>query len=145
VSGASVILCAARSYDETATLHGEWLQPGSTVVSIGSTVREQREVDPETIGRADVVVADMVEEVLHDTGDLIAARAAGIDISDRIRSLADVVAGRRDGRTDPRQIVLYKSVGSAVQDLAVAAMCVEAAQKAGIGAEFPIHIQPVEK
>lgn len=145
VEGASVVICAARSYDETPTLHGAWLKPGSTVVSIGSTLREQREVDPEAIARADVVVADMVEEVLHDTGDLIAAQAAGIDVSDRISSLADVVAGRRDGRTDPEQIVLYKSVGSAVQDLAVAAMCVEAAEQAGIGVELPIHIQPVEK
>ncbi len=145
VSAASVVICAARSYDETPTLHGAWLQPGSTVVSIGSTLREQREVDPETIERADVVVADMVEEVLHDTGDLIAAKAAGIDISDRIHSLADVVAGRVRGRTAPEQIVLYKSVGSAVQDLAVAGMCVEAAEKAGIGAELPIHLQPVEK
>lgn len=145
VEGASVVICAARSHDETPTLFGAWLKPGSTVVSIGSTLREQREVDPETIARADVVVADMVEEVLHDTGDLIAAKAAGIDISDRIRSLADVVAGRRDGRTRPEQIVLYKSVGSAVQDLAVAAMCVAAADKAGIGAELPIHIQPIEK
>jgi ornithine cyclodeaminase/alanine dehydrogenase len=121
------------------------LRPGSTVVSIGSTLREQREVDPETIRCADVIVADMVQEVLHDTGDLIAAKAAGIDIIDRITSLADVTAGRCKGRTDPQQIVLYKSVGSAVQDLAVAAMCVEAAQKIGIGVQLPIHIQPVEK
>lgn len=145
VSAASVVICAARSYDETPTLHGSWLQPGSTVVSIGSTLREQREVDPRTIERADVVVADMVDEVLHDTGDLIAATAAGIDVSDRIHSLADVVAGRVSGRDDPEQIVLYKSVGSAVQDLAVASMCVEAAEKAGIGADLPIHLQPVEK
>lgn len=145
VAAASVVICAARSYDETPTFRGSWLQPGSTVVSIGSTLREQREVDPEAIARADVVVADMVEEVLHDTGDLLAAKAAGIDVSGRIRSLADVVAGRQDGRTGPEQIVLYKSVGSAVQDLAVAAVCVEAAKKAGLGAQLPIHIQPVEK
>jgi ornithine cyclodeaminase/alanine dehydrogenase len=145
VAAASVVICAARSHDETPTLHGAWLRAGSTVVSIGSTLREQREVDPDTIARADVVIADMVDEVLNDTGDLIAAKANGIDITDRIHSLADVVARRVAGRSDPRQIVLYKSVGSAVQDLAVAAMCVAAAEKAGIGAELPIHIRPVEK
>ena len=56
-----------------------------------------------------------------------------------------VVAGRMAGRTTAEQIVLYKSVGSAVQDLAVADMCVRAAKEAGIGAELPIHIKPVEK
>src|SRR5207237_4120725 len=133
VEQASLVICAARSYDETPTLRGAWLRPGSTVVSIGSTLREQREVDPETISRADVIVADMVEEVLHDSGDLIAATAAGIDATERTRSLASVVGGRSSGRTDDEQIVVYKSVGSAVQDLAVAAMCVAAAEKAGVG------------
>ena len=145
VAGATLVVCAARSYNETPTLAGAWLHPGATVVSIGSTLREQREVDVETIRRADVVVADMVEEVLHDTGDLLAAAAEGIDISARVGSLADLVAGRVAGRTSADQIVLYKSVGSAVQDLAVAAMCVEAAKEAGVGVPFPIHIQPVEK
>ena len=145
VAGAALVVCAARSYNETPTLAGGWLQPGVTVVSIGSTLREQREVDVETIRRADVIVADMVEEVLHDSGDLLAAAAEGIDISARVSSLADVVAGRAPGRNHADQIALYKSVGSAVQDLAVAAMCVEAAKAAGIGVPFPIHIQPVEK
>ena len=145
VATASLVVCAARSYNETPTLEGAWLRPGATVVSIGSTLREQREVDVETIGRADVIVADMVEEVLHDTGDLLAATAKGVDVSERISSLADVVANRVLGRTSAEQIVLYKSVGSAVQDLAVATMCVKAAKDAGLGAPFPIHLQPVEK
>src|SRR5439155_8866120 len=84
VSGASLVICAARSYDESPILLGEWLRPGMTVVSIGSTVREQREVDPEVLARADVVIADVLEEVLHDSGDLIAAAAAGVDVTDRI-------------------------------------------------------------
>ncbi|MEU1268277.1 ornithine cyclodeaminase family protein [Streptomyces sp. NPDC005799] len=145
IAGASLVICAARSYDETPILLGEWLEPGMTVVSIGSTVREQREVDAEVIRRADVVVADVVEEVLHDTGDLIAAREAGIDISDRITSLAGLVGGIVPGRTGDRQIVLYKSVGSAVQDLAVAAMCARRARESGLGIELPIRIQPVHK
>lgn len=145
VAGTSLVICAARSYDETPILLGEWLEPGMTVVSIGSTVREQREVDTEVIARADVVIADTVEEVLHDTGDLIAAREAGIDISDRISSLATLVGGSTPGRTGDQQIVLYKSVGSAIQDLAVAAMCVRRAQDSGAGVPLPIRVQPVHK
>src|SRR4051812_48904197 len=49
VAGATLVVCAARSRDETPTLLGKWLRPGMTVVSIGSTLPEQREVDPEVI------------------------------------------------------------------------------------------------
>jgi alanine dehydrogenase len=144
VAGTSLVICAARSYDETPILLGRWLEPGMTVVSIGSTVREQREVDPEVIARADVIIADVLHEVLGDSGDLIAAREEGID-PNGIASLADLVSGREPGRTSTEQIVLYKSVGSAVQDLAVAAMCVRRARESGLGATLPIRIQPVRK
>lgn len=145
VADAALIICAARSRDESPVLLGRWLVPGMTVVSVGSTVPEQREVDAATITRADVIVADVVDEVLGDTGDLIAARAAGADVSGRVTSLADVVSGAGEGRAHDRQVVLYKSVGSAVQDLAVAAMCVRAALDGGIGARVPVPVEVVFK
>jgi ornithine cyclodeaminase/alanine dehydrogenase len=144
VAGTSLVICAARSYDETPILLGSWLEPGMTVVSIGSTVREQREVDEDVIARADVVIADVLAEVIGDSGDLVAARQAGIEPR-RSGSLADLVGGREPGRTSGDEIVVYKSVGSAVQDLAVAAMCVRRAREAGVGATLPIRIQPVRK
>jgi len=145
VGGAALVICAARSHDESPVLLGHWLSPGMTVVSVGSTVPEQREVDPETIARADVIVADVVGEVLHDTGDLIAARAAGAVADGRVASLADLVSGAFAGREDKEQIALYKSVGSAVQDLAVAAMCVRAALDGGLGARAAVPVEVVLK
>jgi alanine dehydrogenase len=145
VAEASLIVCAARSRDETPTLLGDWLHPGMTVLSIGSTLPEQREVDSDVIGRSDLIVADMLEEVLDDTGDLIAARLAGIDAAAKTFPLADLVAGRHPGREKPDQIALYKSVGSAVQDLAVATMCLGTAEQAGRGTVLPSTIQPVTK
>jgi ornithine cyclodeaminase/alanine dehydrogenase len=145
VSGASLVVCAARSRDESPTLHGAWLRPGVTVVSIGSTLPEQREVDPDVLDRADVVVADMVEEVLHDTGDLIAARAAGIDPAAKTTSLADVASGRHPGRSTPDQVVVYKSVGAAMQDIAVASRCALVAEQRGVGFQLPVSIEPVQK
>jgi len=145
VAGAALVICAARSHDESPVLLGRWLAPGMTVVSIGSTAPEQREVDAETIKRADVIVADAVDEVLRDTGDLIAARAAGADVAGRVTSLADLVSGAGGGRAHDGQVVLYKSVGSAVQDLAVAAMCVRAALDGGIGTRAPVPVEVVLK
>ncbi len=145
VTGAALVICAARSHDESPVLLGRWLAPGMTVVSVGSTVPEQREVDAETIARSGVIVADVVDEVLHDTGDLIAARAAGTDLAGRVGSLADLVSGKCEGRTHDGQIALYKSVGSALQDLAVAGLCVRAAMDAGIGTRVPIPVEVVLK
>lgn len=145
VADANLILCAARSRDETPTIDGSWLRPGMTVVSIGSTLPEQREIDPQSIARADLIVADMAEEVAHDTGDMIAASAAGIAFADKLVSLADVISGRHPGRTDAAQVIIYKSVGAALQDLAVAALCAERARAAGLGTPLPVTIAPVRK
>lgn len=145
VADSDLVICAARSRDETPTILGRWLRPGMTVISIGSTLPEQRELDPEAIARADLIVADMVEEVAHDTGDMIAARTAGVPFDDKLVSLCDVVSGARPGRTDPAQILLYKSVGAAIQDLAVAQLCMERARVAGIGTVIAAPVTPVAK
>jgi ornithine cyclodeaminase/alanine dehydrogenase len=143
VAGADVVLCAARSRDETPVLRGEWLAPGMTVVSIGSTLPEQREVDEQVIARATHIVADMPEEVAHDTGDMLAAERAGIDFAGRLVSLADFVAGKVPRA--PEDIVLYKSVGSALQDVITAEMLLALARARGVGTELALSIEPVAK
>jgi alanine dehydrogenase len=145
VGSADLVVCAARSRDETPTFLGAWLRPGMTVVSIGSTLPEQREVDTATLAAADLMVADMPDEVLDDTGDAITARAEGVEVRDRTVPLADVVAGRAPGRSDAEQVLLYKSVGSAVQDLAVATTCLRRAQATGLGVQIPETVHPVQK
>lgn len=143
IDGADVVLCAARSHDESPVILGEWLMPGMTVVSIGSTLPEQREVDEAVISRAALIVADMPEEVAHDTGDLIAAGRAGVEFEGKLVPLSDLVAGKC-----PRQqqdIVLYKSVGSALQDVITAEMLLERARAHGMGTSLAHSIVPVSK
>jgi alanine dehydrogenase len=143
VAGADVVLCAARSRDESPVLLGQWLAPGMTVVSIGSTLPEQREVDEEVVARATWVVADMPEEVAHDTGDMIAATRAGVTFNDRLISLDALVSGQVARRPD--DIVLYKSVGSALQDVITAEMLLDRARAQGVGTAMPRSILPVAK
>ncbi|WP_316766334.1 ornithine cyclodeaminase family protein [Streptomyces sasae] len=143
VEGAGLVLCAARSRDERPALRE--VRAGTTVVSIGSTLPEQRELGTEVMARAALIVADQVHEVAHETGDLIAAKEAGADFAGKLVGLADVISGRTPGRSDPDAIVVYKSVGSAVQDLAVAAMCVRRAAGLSLGTELPVTITPVAK
>ena len=145
VQDADVVLCAARSRDESPVLRGAWLLAGCTVVSLGSTLPEQREVDEETMARAACIVADMPEEVLHDTGDAIAAAKAGVDLAAKLAPLGDLVAGRLVPRRHPGDIVLYKSVGSALQDIAVAEMLLARARRLGLGVALPASIVPISK
>ena len=143
--GADILLCAARSRGEKPLFEGGWLSPGVTVASIGSTLPEQREVDPDTIARASLVIADMPDEVAHDTGDMRAAREAGVLFDDKLVALADLVGGRHVGRSSDNDIVLYKSVGAAIQDIAVAAMCLQRARQLGLGTLLGQTIRPVSK
>lgn len=145
VAGADLVVCAARANGEEPILKAEWLAPGSTVVSIGSTLPEQRELDVGVMRIAARIVADMRDEVLHDTGDGIAARAAGIALEDRTISLAELLATGGDGRSAPDDIVVYKSVGSALQDVALAGMLFERARAAGRGIRLAASIVPVAK
>ncbi|WP_405784739.1 ornithine cyclodeaminase family protein [Streptomyces sp. NBC_01378] len=140
VESADLVVCAARSRDETPTLRGSWLKAGTTVVSIGSTLPEQRELDPAAIDRAEVVVCDQVREVADETGDFIAARETGIEFTDKLVPLADVVSGRAPDRATADGIVLYKSVGAALQDLTVAALCARVAEKRGVGVPLDASI-----
>lgn len=145
LEGADVVICAARSRDESPVLRGEWLAPGMTVVSIGSTLPEQREVDVEVIRRASLIVADMADEVSHDTGDLIAATRDGVEFAHKLHALADLIGQRVPGRRSPEDIVVYKSVGSALQDVATAEMLLERARMQGVGTVLPVSIAPVKK
>ena len=143
IAGADVVLCAARSRDESPVILGEWLQPGMTVASIGSTLPEQREVDEQVIARAALVIADMPEEVAHDTGDMIAATRAGIDFAAKLVPLCDLVSGKASRR--PEDIVVYKSVGSGLQDIITAEMLLARARTRGLGTELAHSIVPIAK
>lgn len=145
VHGADLVICAARSRDESPTLHGTWLAPGCTVVSLGSTLPEQREVDEDTLGRAACIVADMPDEVAHDTGDAIAASRAGVQLADKLVSLAALAAGTVTARRSEHDIVVYKSVGSALQDVVIAEMLLGLARARGLGTPLAASIAPVSK
>jgi alanine dehydrogenase len=137
VAGADVVIAAARSYGEKPILRGEWLDEQTMVASIGSTLPEQREIDEKTIDRSDLIVCDMPDEVVAETGDMLAAAAAGISFDSKIISLNDLMSGLCDARAAQSRRPLYKSVGSAIQDVVVAGAMFEKAEAAGLAVSLP--------
>lgn len=141
---ADLILCAARSRNETPTVAAEWVSGHATVVSIGSTTPRQRELPADLLARADLIVADTVDEVVNGSGDLIAAREAGVDVDALTASLNAVLLQERAVDTE-RGIRIYKSTGSGLQDVVVAEALVDLARERGIGTVLPVGIVTTRK
>lgn len=141
VGDADVALAAARSRDEQPIIFGDWLKPDATVVSIGSTIPQQREADVSIVARADLIVCDMLEEVVDETGDMIAARAAGIDVTAKSFSLNALMAGELEDKLATAKAPMFKSVGGGMQDIVVAAMLLERAIAAGQVQPLPMSFE----
>lgn len=141
VGGADIVLAAARSHGEKPILYGDWLASHATVVSIGSTLPEQREVDSSAVARAGLIVCDNVEEVLEESGDMLAARRDGIEPAAKCVSLNDLMAGKVGRSSGEGGVAMYKSVGSGLQDVVVAGMILDLARAAGLAAPLPIRFE----
>jgi len=139
VRGCGLVVAAVKS-TETALL-GEWLEPGTHVNSVGTARPEQREIDAATFQRSAVIVVDTREGVFGEAGDAIAAK--DVVSPEQVYELAELVTGRAPSRSDEKQITLFKSVGSAHQDVAIAARIFERARERNLGSE--IHGFPITK
>lgn len=99
-------------------LHGPWLREGQHLDLVGAFTPEMCEVDTDALKRATVFVDDLAA-AKAEAGDLIQAAARGWSWQAVSGELADVVTGRA-GRKSADEITLFKSVGLALEDLAVA-------------------------
>ena len=138
VSGSRIVVAAARSRNEEPILFGRWLRPGVLVVSIGSTLPEQREIDSSVVSSCDLIVCDVVDEVINETGDMLAATRDGVEFKSKIVSLNDLLSRETAGRVATATMPLFKSVGSALQDLAVAELVFDNACAQGISTPLPM-------
>jgi ornithine cyclodeaminase/alanine dehydrogenase len=107
-------------------------------VSIGSTVPSQREIDVSVVAQSDLIVCDMLHEVIDETGDMIAARAAGIEVVGKCHGIGSLIAGDLDAQAAAARYPMFKSVGGGLQDVVVAGMLLDRARDAGLVTELPI-------
>jgi ornithine cyclodeaminase/alanine dehydrogenase-like protein (mu-crystallin family) len=113
-----IIITATTS--ATPVFDGSLLQPGTHINAIGSFKPHIREVDDETVRRASLFV-DSRSLALTEAGDLIIPLQNGLIAEDTIRAeLGELILGEKKGRQTDDAITLFKSVGMAVQDMAVA-------------------------
>jgi len=115
-----IISCVTSS--TAAIIKGSWLRAGTHVDLAGAFKPTMREVDGETVERAHVFV-DTREGAIAEAGDLIQAEAEGRFSMARIEAdLFDLCRGTARGRKTADEITLFKSCGTAIEDLAAAEM-----------------------
>jgi ornithine cyclodeaminase len=124
VRWADTISCATLSAEPL--VRGQWLRPGQHLDLVGSFRPDMREADEDALLAADIYV-DTREGALRESGELVQAIASGaISAADIRGELQELARGTVTGRTHPRPITLFKSVGTAVEDLAAAELALAA-------------------
>ncbi len=131
------VVCTATS-SPTPLFADADLRPGTHINAIGAYRPAMAEIPAASLARARVVV-DQRQAAWAEAGDLIQARDAGvISEADIAGELGEVAAGTVPGRSGPAEITCFKSVGSAVQDVAVAALAFTRASELGLGVEVTL-------
>ncbi|MFN8164231.1 MAG: ornithine cyclodeaminase family protein [Solirubrobacterales bacterium] len=132
VAAVPVTVLATKSSQEVVS--GKDFAEGSVVLSIGSTRPDLRELDTGCFARAATLLCDRVEQVRAESGDVIDALARGAIEEWRIVGMGEFSGPPR--RENGRDLLVFKSVGTALQDLALAGAVLDAARRDGRGRQL---------
>jgi ornithine cyclodeaminase/alanine dehydrogenase-like protein (mu-crystallin family) len=145
-----IILCMTNT--NVPVIDGSWLEDGQYIISVigsnielvksGSIPAPRREIDDATLRRCSFIVAlSKAQAIDSQQGDIYWPVQNEVITWDKVVDIADVLSGKAKGRTDDRQIILYKNQGGqGIVDIALAKKCYELARQLGKG--YELRIQP---
>ncbi|MFI4924158.1 MAG: ornithine cyclodeaminase family protein [Vicinamibacteria bacterium] len=115
---ADIVTCATTAREPV--VRGAWVRGGTHVDLVGAFTREMRESDDDLVARAEVFV-DTYAGALQEAGDLVQPIDDGAITREHVRAeLAELASGTHAGRADRDAVTLFKSVGTALEDLCAA-------------------------
>jgi len=124
VRAADIVACATLS--PQPLIRGEWLHPGQHVDLVGGFTPAMREADDAAVTRARLFV-DTRDGALKEAGDIVDPIGRGVIAAAAVEAdLYDLARSVHPGRTSAADITLFKSVGTALEDLAAARLAVQA-------------------
>lgn len=136
VRGADVIVLAVSS--TTPVIQHGWLDSGALVISLGAYRPDMREMDPALVATSRLIV-DSRQAALIEAGDIVQGIREGRFTEAHIAGeLGEVILGHKAGRTAAREVVVFKSLGMAVEDLAAAQLAYARARRARKGREIAL-------
>jgi ornithine cyclodeaminase/alanine dehydrogenase-like protein (mu-crystallin family) len=143
VRGVDMVLTATNS--SVPVFDGNWLEPGVHVTTIvgsnvglvkgGFTKAKRREIDDATVARSHVLAIASVQQAVQDEqGDIFDPVERGIIRWEQLIEIGEILAGKKEGRTSPEQITLFKNnAGQGVADVALGALVLRKVREKGKG------------
>jgi alanine dehydrogenase len=129
---AADIICAV-SGATAPCIESSWIRAGTHINAVGAHRPHERELDTATIQRARVFV-DYLPSAMEEAGDiLIPIGEKAIDRTHVLGDLTSLITNRVPGRTEPKDVTIFKSVGLAIEDIAAAAHAYRRALASGVG------------
>src|SRR6516162_4557689 len=126
-----IVITATTSREPV--LNGHWLAEGTHLNVVGSNYLTKAEVDSLTVRRCDSIVVDSKDQARIEAGDFVQPLEDGSIHWSDIHELGQVIVGRFTGRAHPQDVTMFKSLGIAIEDVAVAGKVYQKAQAMGIG------------
>ncbi len=122
---AADLICACTT-SRKPLWDGNWLRPGTHINAVGNSRPDTREIDGATVARSRLAV-DTLHGALIEAGDLLLPIASEtITPAHIVAELSEIVLGKKTVRRTARDITLFKSVGYALGDLALARLAYQA-------------------
>lgn len=122
VRAADVVCTATRATEPL--FDGAWVKPGAFVAAVGSSKPTARELDDTLLARADLIVVEWLPAAQFEAGEFVRAAPGTIDPS-RVVELGKLLVKGKPFERRPHDIVVYKSVGIGLEDVALANLVFE--------------------
>jgi alanine dehydrogenase len=125
-------LCVTCTPSRSPLVMREDVGPGAFLAAVGADSAEKQELDPALLA-ASTVVVDVLDQCAK-IGELHHAIEQGVMTRDAVHAeLSEVIVGRKRGRSSPEETIIFDSTGTALQDVAAAAVAYERAIGTGTG------------
>jgi ornithine cyclodeaminase len=136
VEGADLVCTTTSS--SVPILLGDWIAPGAHINAAGACTKNARELDSTAVLRSRLYV-DRRESAQNEAGDFLIPKSEGLFGDDHIRGeIGELLVGACAGRRTSEEITLFKSLGIAVEDLAVASHLDRLAREQGLGVQVEL-------
>jgi len=137
-------ICVTCTTSNSPVLTDEMDLRGCFVAAVGADNPAKHEIAPGLMRRARILVDDI--EACASGGDLNHALREGVLTKNQVQAdLAELVAGRKIGRSADEELVIFDSSGSGVQDVAAAWAACREARRIGLGAVFDLSGIPSDQ
>jgi ornithine cyclodeaminase len=112
------VICTATRATEPL-FDGALVRPGAFVAAVGSSKPAARELDDQLLARADLIVVEWLPAAQAEAGEFVRAAPGVIDLA-RVTELGKLLVKGTNFERRPRDIIVYKSVGIGLEDVALA-------------------------